>query len=395
MRKIKVYPDGNTDQKRNDTELNEKINIEIDALSSIEQIKHKWNYIYSNAEENFFLSWNWINPWLRSTLNNFNAYVCVATINNNPIGIAIFTEVMSSRYKILSTKQWWLHKTGNEKHDQIWIEQNDFLLDKRYASLTRAAMWSVILEQKPNIDEFIIGMSNHETIQAHQLCLPEYLKWDFIESTGWSAEVENWPDFESYWKSRSKSFRNQINRTDKILTAQKANISINTDNITFQEGLKIAEPWHKNHWGTESGFENDLFIKHFTLMSNMSDENNKSNLFILTIQLDNAPIAVCLGFYTSTTLYFYLSAQEKIKDNKIKIGLYLHYLAIKWCFQNKVKCYDFLAGDYRYKRSFADKPTYFYLSHFQRNTFKFKIENQLKLLKSKIAHHFRANSSQV
>jgi hypothetical protein len=372
--------------------LNEKINIEIDALNSTQHIKYKWNYIYSNAEENVFLSWDWINAWLESTLNHFNAYACVATINNKPVGIAIFTEIMSARYKVFSTQQWWLHKTGDKKHDQMWIEQNDFLLDKRYASLTRQAMWSAILKQKPYIDEFVIGISNEETIKAHQLCLPGYLRWNFIESKGWSAEIKNWPDFESYWKSRSKSFRNQINKTDKILTDQKADISIGTDNIAFQEGMKIAEPWHKTHWGIESGFENDLFIKHFDLMSNMSDENKKSNLFTLTIQLDNAPIAVCLGFYTSTTLYFYLSAQEKIKDNKIKMGLYLHYQAIKWCFQNNMRCYDFLAGDYRYKRSFADKHTHFYLSHFQRNTLKFKIENLLKVIKSKIAHYFKASS---
>lgn len=375
--------------------MNEKISIKIDTLNSTEQIVHCWNYIYSNAEENFFLSWEWIIAWLESTLNNFNAYVCVATINNKPVGIAIFTEVMSSRHKILSTKQWWLHKTGNEKHDQIWVEQNDFLLDKIHAGRTREAMWRAILKQKPNIDEFVIGLSNDDTIKAHQLCLPEYLKWNFIESKGWSAELENWPDFESYWMSRSKNFRNQLNRTNKILTAQKADISIRTGNIAFQEGMKIAEPWHKTQWGIESGFENNLFIKHFKLMGNISDENTKSNLFTLTIELDNTPIAVCLGFYTSTTLYFYLSAHQQMKDNKVKIGLYLHYHAIKWCFQNNVMRYDFLAGDYRYKRSFADKHTHFYLSHFQRNTFKFKVENQLKSMKNKIAHYFRANSSQV
>jgi hypothetical protein len=395
MGKMTVYQYVNTYKKRNDTELNEKIVIEIDALDSIEQIKHKWNYIYSNAEENFFLSWEWINAWLETTLNKFDAYVCVAMINNKPVGIAIFTEIKSSRYKILSTKQWWLHKTGNEIHDQIWIEQNDFLLDKSHACLTREAMWSAILKQKSNIDEFILGMSNNDTIKAHQRCLPEYLKWDFIESKGWSAELENWPDFDSYWMSRSKSFRNQINKTDKILTAQKAEISIRTDKLAFKQGLKIAAPWHKTQWGIESGFANDLFIKHFSIMSNVSDETTKSTLFTLTIELDNTPVAVCLGFYTSTTLYFYLSAQEKMKDNKIKIGLYLHYQAIKWCFQNNIKCYDFLAGDYRYKRSFADKSTHFYLTHFQRNAFKFKLENQLKIIKNKITRYFRANSSQV
>ena len=375
--------------------MNEKINVAIEPLHSIEQIKHKWNYIYSNSEENFFLSWPWINAWLESTLNEFDAFAVIAEIRDKPIGVAVFVEVKSHRYKILSTKQWWLHKTGNEKHDQVWIEQNDFLLDKDHAYLTRQAMWSEIVKQKPNVDEFIIGVSNDETIKAHQKCLPDYLKWDFIESKGWSAELENWPDFEAYWQSRSKSFRNQIGKTDKILTAQKIDISIRTDNLAFKQGLELAEPWHKTQWGKESGFVNDLFVKHFSLISNDKDDTIKSNLFTLKIELDNTPIAVCLGFYTSTTLYFYLSAQEKIKDNKLKIGLYLHYQAIKWCFENNIQCYDFLAGDYRYKRSFANKSTHFYLTHFQRNAFKFKLENQLKKLKSKISHYFKANSSQV
>lgn len=375
--------------------MNEKINVAIEPLHSIEQIKHKWNYIYSNSEENFFLSWPWINAWLESTLNEFDAFAVIAEIRDKPIGVAVFVEVKSHRYKILSTKQWWLHKTGNEKHDQVWIEQNDFLLDKDHAYLTRQAMWSEIVKQKPNMDEFIIGVSNDETIKAHQKCLPDYLKWDFIESKGWSAELENWPDFEAYWQSRSKSFRNQIGKTDKILTAQKIDISIRTDNLAFKQGLELAEPWHKTQWGKESGFVNDLFVKHFSLISNDKDDTIKSNLFTLKIELDNTPIAVCLGFYTSTTLYFYLSAQEKIKDNKLKIGLYLHYQAIKWCFENNIQCYDFLAGDYRYKRSFANKSTHFYLTHFQRNAFKFKLENQLKKLKSKISHYFKANSSQV
>lgn len=373
--------------------MSEKINVEVEYLDSIEQIKHKWNYIYSNSEENFFLSWPWINAWLESTLNKFELYVCVAEKDGKPVGIAIFTEKKSRRYRILNTQQWWLHKTGNEQHDQIWIEQNDFLLDKNFAKATREAMWNVILKQKPNIDEFVVGVSNKQTIQAHRLCLAEYLKWDFIESKGWSAELDNWSNFDAYWQSRSKNFRNQINKTDKLLIAQKAEISINTDNLGFKQGLKIAEPWHKSQWGKESGFENDIFIKHFDVMSKKVDEDTKDNLFTLTVKLDNTPIAVCLGFYTSTTLYFYLSAQQQVKDNKIKIGLYLHHQAIKWCYQNNLQCYDFLAGDYRYKRSFADTSTDFYLTHFQRNTFKFKLENHLKTIKSKIAQCFKVKAS--
>ena len=89
----------------------ETINIQIEKLDSIEQIKHTWKYIYSNAEENFFLSWKWINPWLQTTLGNFDAYVCTATIHQKAIGIAIFVEVNATRHKILPSKQWWLHKT--------------------------------------------------------------------------------------------------------------------------------------------------------------------------------------------------------------------------------------------------------------------------------------------
>lgn len=373
-------------------ELDKNIKIQIEVLRSIDQIKDTWNYIDSNAEENFFLSWNWINAWLTSTINKFDLIVVTAYQTDKPIGIAIFTEIGSTRHKVLPTKQWWLNKTGNEKYDQTWIEQNDFLLDKQYAEATRQAMWEAIKKNADHVDEFILGMSSEKVIDVHKSILSEYLQWNFIESKGWSTQLSDWQNFDTYWQSRSKNFKSQLKRTEKILKAQNAEVSISTDSLSFIEGLKKAEPWHIKHWRQDSGFNNKIFVKHFDSIASLSHEKNLENLFTLEIKLNHKTIAVCLGFYTSTTLYFYLSAQEDIQDNKLKVGLYLHHQAIKWCYQHNLVCYDFLAGDYRYKRSFANKATMFYLTHFQRDCLKFRIENTLKRIKSNIYTYFKVGS---
>ncbi|MDU0356350.1 GNAT family N-acetyltransferase [Paraglaciecola aquimarina] len=372
--------------------MEKNIKIQIETLTSKQQIQDSWNYIDSHAEENFFLSWDWIAAWLEATLDKFDVFVCTATLSDKPIGMAIFAEVQGTRHRLLKSKQWWLHKTGDEKYDQIWIEHNDFLLDKNHAEAARHAMWCEIIKQKNDIDEFILGMTTTDTLSAHKTCLPNFLRWNVIESKGWQTQLTEWPDFDHYWQTRSKNFKSQIKRSDKLLKALNVEVCINTDNDSFQAGLQLAKPWHIQHWGAESGFENELFTQHFHSVGKSSAQGKRQNLLTLVMKIDNKPVAVCLGFYNATTLYFYLSAQENIDDNRIKIGLYMHHQAIKWCFQNNLTCYDFLAGDYRYKRSFANKSTMYYLAHFQRNKFKFQVENKLRILKNKIRQLSMAGS---
>ena len=367
--------------------MQKKIDVKIDKVQSLDQVLNDWKYIYSSAEENFFLSHHWISSWLTDTLPEFDIYVCTASVEKCPAGMALFVEKQEKRYGLFNIKQWLLHKTGNPSYDQIWIEHNDFLLDKRSASTVRKAMWQTISKQRPDIDEFIIGLSTQGTLAEHKQGLSRYRPWHYTLSTGWAASLVNYDDFDSYWADRSKSFRRQIKRTTQLL-GNKCTVNISTDSKVFRERLDTLAPWHIEQWGAESGFHNPFFLSHWHGICEVTGEEAKqalpSPLFSVQVLINDEPLAICLGFRAADTLYFYLSSQKKMTDNKIKIGLYLHYLAIQWCFENDITCYDFLAGDYRYKRSFSDTQEQFYITHFQKNTLFFKLESTLKKLKAKL-----------
>ncbi|MDC2890009.1 hypothetical protein [Psychrosphaera algicola] len=100
-----------------------------------------WFTVAQTAIPNIFLSWPWIDSWLSLLKDQNDTYVITASNHNQCVGIGIFVEKHVTRHGFFKSKQWYLHRTGDDKLDQIWIEKNNFLVSDQNSRQITSAMW--------------------------------------------------------------------------------------------------------------------------------------------------------------------------------------------------------------------------------------------------------------
>ena len=94
----------------------ESFSISDDNLN---RLKEKWLSIEQKSSNvPFFLSWHWIGNWVQNHQDDL--YLVEVKDDDKLLGLGLLVKA--------SKRVGWLHKTGDERSDQIWIEYNDFLL---------------------------------------------------------------------------------------------------------------------------------------------------------------------------------------------------------------------------------------------------------------------------
>jgi len=371
------------------------VNICIKKVTkdNFKEIENLWLSLESNSGPCFFLSWKWISTWFNQLKKTHKSFLLTAVQNNTVVGLGIFVERNNIRHKLLKSRQWLLHRTGDEALDQIWIENNDFLIRKENRAEISHAIWQHLTKEQNQVDEFVINLVNKTTFNKID---NQINKFSFIQSHhdfGYRVSLHNHENAASYMISLSKNSRNQIKRSNKLL-AKYGEITFNVifNRESQLELLNEAQQWHTDKWentATASGFTNTNFVnfhKNLILSSSTSAQTFVAKLTV------NGELFGCLYcFVQNKSVYYYLSCLKPMKDNKIKLGLMMHTLLIEWLILNKNEYtdYDFLAGDVRYKRSLSSDKDEYAQVIIQKNVLKFKIENAAILLKRRIKHTFK------
>jgi hypothetical protein len=320
---------------------------------------------------NVFLSSCWLESFLN--LNKDEKILVIAEINERFAGAGLLIIKNKYLFRLFKLKQCFLHRYGVENLDQIWIENNDFLIKHVDRETVREALVEYILSIN-KVDELIFGLTDAKIINSlKNNKLKSYVE---MESIGYQADLTNCNCLADYFKSISKNTRAQINRTRKLLEDKSA-LTLQEANTPKQklEFFTDAGKIHLDRWGDSdygSGFTNTHFIDFHKRLLNENNEHNCTKIFKLSHG------DACLGYiYILTEVnswLFYLSAINFHPDKRIKVGLLFHSMLIEKAIEENISNYDFLAGDARYKQSLSNCPhylqqlTHFYKSNFLLNT---------------------------
>ena len=322
------------------------------GLSEKNTLAQKWQDLEQRADCSVFLSWLWIGNWL--DLVKEPIYVIESYQGDNIVGLGFFVEKTRRVLGIYPVKQCWLHRTGNAKQDQIWIEYNDFLLDGQYEKVVRDEMVKALCHDKnsASIQEIVVGLSSPCVLKAFSRVFDQ--SRTVIASRGYSVDLEAIKH--GYLQDiLSKNTRSQLRRSHKLLNSQGTlSFRVVTNKQQILSLLpKIADA-HIGRWQGSvegSGFTNSVFTTfHQGLINN--DESNVVQVAVLSLE-DN-DIGYLMNFVYDQQVYFYLSAITKTFDSKIKIGMTLHSEAIQYYLAQGLKIYDFLGGEARYKASLSN-----------------------------------------
>lgn len=340
-----------------------------------------WQALEQRASANFFLSWRWIGCWLDCFVGNF--YLIEARQGNQIVGLGIIVE---ARHKagLGLKKRYYLHRTGETRFDQIWIEYNDFLMLEGQESQIRQRMLSTVMRKLVKKEVLVIGACESDTFPA--TVIPNLARQCIWETKTYTLDLERLKArHRRLDQAISRSARYQIRRSMRQYAALgKLAVSTATTPEAIKALLEEAHPLHVKRWGSQpgqSGFVNPYFMRFHHLMC----VRNHDVLAVSKITAGEHTVAIMYNFHWHGQVYFYLSALNyDVPITHAKPGLVAHYLLINQALADGASRYDFMGGATRYKRTFANMESGLAVYAFQQPSLALHVENTIRDFKHRL-----------
>lgn len=319
------------------------LQCELVPASTLDQaeLRQSWQMLFAKAKApSPFISWAWLSLTIELAPHQWWLQRCL--MGDRLVGLAIWFETTKG-----FRRQLWLHKTGVDERDRIWIEHNDLLVeDGPHAALIQQSMLDFLLSQRTlKVDEYHIHMSVYlPSIVQQQLCGQRAWWWrETLASPGFVMSLS-----ESLEQAFSKNTRYQLRRTEQELD-QRGEVQVRErlDKSSFLSEFAAAhqQQWQAEPWG--SAFTNP----YFSAFHQQFAQTEACRMLEMLV----AGHVVARGYYMveGTTVFFYASALQADSNPKVKVGYLFHWLAMQYFAKQGFKKYDFMAGDMQYKRSLS------------------------------------------
>lgn len=321
-----------------------------------DELRRLWTGLEARADVNFYLSWAWIGAWLAQA--GPPDLVLVGRAGDEAVCLGLFRRKLVRRHGFVRSRTLFLHQTGNEEEDIIFIEYNDFLTDRRFGDLTPAAIaWLRANQQAAGgFDEIDLGgmvEQKYRSLQAagcrthaHAHKTTAFVDLEAVRAGGGD-----------YLATLSSNTRYQIRRAAKIYEARgplelHAAASVAEAAAFFDEmGALHEAAWREKGEGGAWRFP-FLVRFHRRLIETAFPEGG---IEIVRISCGGAPIGYIHCLVRDGWIGSYLSGFAYEEDNKVKPGLVSFWMYIEEKLKNGGEVLDFLAGDHRYKTSLGER----------------------------------------
>ena len=326
--------------------------------SHVQELSHKWVALKSNSNSSAFLAWFWVKQWLAQKNLTSNNCLCVEVKKgHDTVGLALMGIKTARVFWGLSFNQYFLHKSGNTKEDQTWIEHNTFLVHKDFEQQLVDEICNELAKIK-QIDDIKIGLSTPQFMNT--LNFSGFKLRTELSSPSYLANLAGLTSLNSYLVSLSKNTRYHIKRSIKLLNEQSSlRLALATTSGEKDIALNSIADLHRIKWRSTvygSGFDNPCFYKFHQAL--IQEDQSAQNCRLYTLYKDDMALGHVYLLTQNDTWTFYLSALSFNADNRIKVGLVIHSLIIEQAIKEGITVYDFLAGEAQYKNSLSNTKPY-------------------------------------
>ncbi len=158
-------------------------------------------------------------------------------------------------------------------------------------------------------------------------------------------------DWDAYLAQRSKGFRKSFNRMwNRAHRADVRVLHAGTD-IPVDAAMDRLITLNRERWGDDGlAFHTDEFCAFHRLLAPKLLEKGQLSLMILQLYGQNA--AIRYDFVYGERLWVFQGGWAP-ELARLAPGRVLNAYSIKWCIENGVQEYDFLAGEAEYKRAWS------------------------------------------
>jgi CelD/BcsL family acetyltransferase involved in cellulose biosynthesis len=334
------------------------IHITLESLPPRERLQAWWRDLEAKADLTFFTSWSWIGPWLDILPTTLRKHLLIAKQDGAIVGLGVVVKGRAHLMRAMPVMCWRLHATGIHDIDDLTIEYNGFLLDKRCANKVEQSMLDFLLK-RTGIKRFEVSMGNARFADLADPAPKGILvRSNFRKS--YLVNLERVRDTEGgFLATLSGNTRSQIKRSLNAYQGELGPIRVEPAQSEEQASAFFDElkSLHAQTWserGKHSGFATSP-VAHRFHMALIANAFGKGEVQLLRISAGTSIVGYLYNFVHRGRVIFYQSGfNYGLLDKHDRPGLVCHALAIEHHGAHAgLHWYDFAAGDYRYKTSLA------------------------------------------
>lgn len=350
------------------------------------ELERFWTGLEPRADINFYLSWDWIGSWVEEA--GPPDFVLVGRAGGEIVCLGLLRRKPRRRHGFVRSRTLFLHQTGNEEEDVIFIEYNDFLTDRRFGDLAPAAVAFLRANRAAlgGFDEIDFGgmvegkmralAAAGRKIRPHAHKTTAYADLAAVRAAGGD-----------YLATLSSNTRYQLRRARKIYEA-RGPLSVQParsveEAFAFFEALGAL---HEAAWrerGEGGGAWRFPFLVSFHKRL-IEKAFPSGGIEIVRVSCGEQAIGYIHCLVRGGWIGSYLSGFAFEADNKVKPGLVSFWLYIEEKLKSEAQVLDFLAGDHRYKTSLGEPGPDMFWFRVQERRPQFLIEDALRAVKQRV-----------
>ncbi len=336
----------------------EDLVVRFESLPDPAWLEMQWRELESRSSCSFFLSWSWIRQWLALIGRQYPLSLLSVHYQQRLVGMGILTA--RRRFLGLGPLHLRLHEVGDREIDNLTIEYNGLLVESGMERACMTAMvahlarhdarWSTLF--LPGMEEALLDW------KAPALAgLEQRIDRQATRQVDLAAVRERGKE---YLDQLSPNNRSAIRRTERKLAREYGELefSVARNHAQRIEYFREMAALHQAHWTTHrrtAGAFGDARIRQFH-ENLMGAHDPQQQIQLARLSAGEQTIGYTYNFIHRGTAYFYQSGTDYRRfATHGSPGLLLLSRTIEHAAAQGLSCFDFLAGDSRYKRALADR----------------------------------------
>jgi CelD/BcsL family acetyltransferase involved in cellulose biosynthesis len=335
------------------------IRFALEPVTSIDDVGAKWTQLEKSCDISFFVSWIWIGTWLRCLPGYVQPLLLTASHADNRIGAAVLIPRSARRGFVVGLRQLHFNSTGVSELDCLMIEHNGFVGGPEANRVLLPALPRWFVEEGPrDIDELVVP----GVVEDLRSDLPhKSLLLHHVDATPAFACAIPESNLETILRRLSSNARQQLRRSLRDCEA------LGELRCETARSVEEAHEWfgrlkllHVDSW-TRRGKRHAFLSPFFETFHRALIERGIAGQSVLLerVSAGDRPVGYLYNFRRGNRVIAYQSGFDGSMQD-LRPGYVSHALAIAASAREGAKIYDFLAGDNRLKRTFANE---FYAMH--------------------------------
>jgi CelD/BcsL family acetyltransferase involved in cellulose biosynthesis len=336
------------------------LTVTLSGVADWQALGEQWRDMEARADASFFQSWTWIGCLGPERYSD--PVLLQARRDGRAVVLGLFNRRRSWLFYTL-----WLHESGDPQLDSVFIEYNGLLIDAGLAaeggadaadSLRAACLAEVrssALPGPPLGRRLVLsGIDPAHLRGAAAIATVSRLTARVAPALDLAALRR---DGRRHIDVLSANTRAQLRRSLRAYAAL-GELAIrracdSAEAHRFLDGLGRLHQATWQHRGRAGAFANPHFVRFHHALIDRALPRGEVELW----QITAGPVEVGYLYnfqHRGRVLAYQSGFDYAVGDHRAKPGLACHHLAIERSLSEGRKCYDFMAGDDRYKRSFSD-----------------------------------------